>query len=126
MDKLFLADLKDLSEEELVRHIVEYYEVDRESVEKYDILVAYECVGGLVCNSSSFFLLEDKTDNKLYEVHGSHCSCCRFEGQWKPEETTLEYLKSDKFIFWYGGCDNESTKNKKKVFEYISDLKKRD
>lgn len=28
------------------------------------------------------------TDGKLWEVHGSHCSCYGLEGQWKPEETT--------------------------------------
>src|SRR5690606_7447254 len=28
------------------------------------------------------------TDGKLYEVHGSHCSCYGFEEQWQPEETT--------------------------------------
>jgi len=31
-------------------------------------------------------------DGKLYEVHGSHCSCYGLEGQWEPEETTLEVL----------------------------------
>lgn len=28
----------------------------------------------------------------LYEVHGSHCSCCGLEGQWQPEETSKEAL----------------------------------
>lgn len=32
-------------------------------------------------------------DGKLYEVHGSHCSCYGLEDQWKPEETTLEVLR---------------------------------
>jgi hypothetical protein len=26
-------------------------------------------------------------DGKLYEVHGSHCSCYGLEDQWSPEET---------------------------------------
>ena len=30
---------------------------------------------------------------KLYEVHGSHCSCFGLEGQWEPEETTPEALR---------------------------------
>ena len=34
-----------------------------------------------------------KKGNQLYEVHGSHCSCYGLEGQWSPEETTLEALK---------------------------------
>lgn len=32
-------------------------------------------------------------DGKLFEVSGSHCSCYGLEGQWVPEETTLEALK---------------------------------
>lgn len=32
-------------------------------------------------------------DNKLYEVHGGHCSCNGLEGQWKPEETSWQALK---------------------------------
>lgn len=32
-------------------------------------------------------------DGKLYEVNGSHCSCNGLEGQWQPEETSLEALK---------------------------------
>jgi hypothetical protein len=29
-----------------------------------------------------------KKAGKLYEVHGSHCSCYGLEGQWEPEETS--------------------------------------
>lgn len=32
-------------------------------------------------------------DGKLYEVHGSHCSCYGLEGQWEPEETTVGSLR---------------------------------
>lgn len=32
-------------------------------------------------------------NNKLFEVNGSHCSCYGLEGQWKPEEVSLEGLK---------------------------------
>lgn len=31
-------------------------------------------------------------DGKYYEVHGSHCSCNGLEGQWQPEETSMEAL----------------------------------
>ena len=30
---------------------------------------------------------------KLYEVNGNHCSCYGLEGQWDPEETTVEALR---------------------------------
>jgi hypothetical protein len=39
----------------------------------------------------SFVLFEDS--GKLYEVNASHCSCFGIEGQWTPEETTVEALK---------------------------------
>ena len=32
-------------------------------------------------------------DSKIYEVHGSHCSCFGLEDQWEPEETTIAALK---------------------------------
>lgn len=35
---------------------------------------------------------------RLYEVNGSHCSCYGLEDQWEPEETTVESLKSRKYI----------------------------
>jgi hypothetical protein len=33
-----------------------------------------------------------RRDGKLYEVNGSHCSCCGLEGQWGPEETDVKSL----------------------------------
>jgi hypothetical protein len=33
-----------------------------------------------------------RRDGKLWEVNGSHCSCYELEGQWEPEETTVEAL----------------------------------
>ena len=30
---------------------------------------------------------------KLYEVHGSHCSCYGLENQWNEEETSVESLE---------------------------------
>lgn len=37
-------------------------------------------------------LVITRLDGKLYESHGSHCSCNDLEGQWQPEETTLQAL----------------------------------
>jgi hypothetical protein len=34
-----------------------------------------------------------RREGKLYEVNGSHCSCYGLEGQWDPEETTVEALR---------------------------------
>lgn len=33
-----------------------------------------------------------KSEGKLYEVNGSHCSCYGLEGQWDPEETSYKAL----------------------------------
>lgn len=42
-------------------------------------------------NGSAFVLYEE--GGKLYVVHGSHCSCYGLEGQWDPEETTVEEIE---------------------------------
>jgi hypothetical protein len=34
-----------------------------------------------------------RKDGLLFEVNGSHCSCYGLEGQWEPEETTVESLR---------------------------------
>lgn len=41
--------------------------------------------------SGDAFVLFER-DKKLFEVNGSHCSCYGLEGQWSPEETTLEAI----------------------------------
>lgn len=38
---------------------------------------------------NAFVLYKDNNGN-FFEVNASHCSCFGLEGQWKPEETTLE------------------------------------
>lgn len=115
---LTLEDLKDNDETGVFAHIArEYFDCnpyrDEEKPaicaradqlrEKFEVLIAYESVGSWGCDSSSFFLLRERATGKLFENHGSHCSCYGFEDQWTPEETTLEYLKSDKFSFSTGG-----------------------
>lgn len=47
-----------------------------------------------------------RKDGKLYEVNGSHCSCYGLEGQWEPEETSVEALrKGDNYR--YEECEME-------------------
>lgn len=128
---LTLCDLGNYSLDQLKEHIIGNYSVRNAEdgikgsdidLENFDILIAYESVGSDGCDSTSFFLLQNKESKKLYEVHGSHCSCHGFRGQWKPEETTIEYLKSDNFCFYTGGYDGISLKNKEAVHEYINKL----
>lgn len=122
MKQLLLEDLKDLDDDGLRKHLADSYEAAPSELEKYDVLLGYESVGSWGCDSSSYFLLRKKDDGKLYEVRGSHCSCYGFEGQFEPEEATVEYLKSDKFNFWCGGYDENETANKQAVAGYMRDL----
>lgn len=34
-----------------------------------------------------------RREGKFYEVNGSHCSCYGLEGQWEPEEVTIDALR---------------------------------
>lgn len=55
-------------------------------------------------SGAAYVLFYNKTENKFYEVFGSHCSCYGLEGQWEPEEVTLKDLefrivKTDQFFY---------------------------
>lgn len=121
---LLLEDLKEMSEAEIKLHLVKEYEADSNVVNNLEILIGYESVGSWGCDSSSFFLLRDK-DGNLFEVHGSHCSCYGFEGQFTLEPTTIEALKFrinesyNHSVFYTGGYDNNENENIKAVTEYI-------
>ena len=121
---LLLEDLKGLSEAEVKAHLVREYEANSDVVNDLEIVIGYESVGSWGCDSSSFFLLKDKA-GKLFEVHGSHCSCYGFEGQFDLEETYVEALKfrvdESKYgsVFHTGGYDTDSDGNTKAVNDYI-------
>lgn len=122
---LALEDLKDYSEDQVKKHLINQYCAKESDLEDLEILVAYESVGSWGCDSSSFFLLRNRTKGKLYENHGSHCSCYGFEGQYKPEETEIKSLgfRGDKgCIFSTGGYDSDSGENQRKVLEYVKNM----
>ncbi len=131
--RLYLADLSGMTEFEVKKHIAEDYAGTADSfasdgevkelqakLESYEILVAYESVGSFGCDSSSWFLMRDKRDNKLYETQGGHCSCYGFEGQFDPTEAPIEYLQSDKFWLGCGGYDDDAEKHKEQVKQYLA------
>ncbi len=91
------------SEEDVKKHIIDYYWASEDFINKFEILFAYEDSSGY--EEYSFFLLQDKETGKLYENHASHCSCNGFEDQFSPKETTINYLKSEHFSVWC--CDKE-------------------
>ena len=140
---LALEDLKDYSEQQVLKHLAENYsgeksgfdygEITNSDIEKanellknMEVLVAYQSVGNWGCDSSAFYLLKDKNSGKLFEVHGSHCSCYGFEGQLNLEETTVEALKfrvnNAKYIFSTGGYDDNDSENKQKVSDFVLSL----
>ena len=125
---LALEDLKGMTEFQVKQHLeLEYSgegvtvaEVSK-ALEDMEVLIAYESVGSWGCDSSSFFLFKDKA-GKLYEVHGSHCSCYGFEGQFRLEESLVEALKdrvNKGYVFGTGGYDDNSASNVDEVKKYI-------
>ena len=129
---LALEDLKKKSELEVKKHIEIVYSGDKikaskvaKKLEGLDILIAYESVGSWGCDSTSFYLFKDKA-GKLYEMHGSHCSCYGFEDQFKLEETERQALwyrmnEGRGNIFSTGGYDYDCDKNMAKVKKYIKE-----
>jgi hypothetical protein len=125
---LRLADLRDLTDDELRAHIVEQYidggvdEFGRGGQRELDkaigtILVAYESVGDYGCDSSSYFLIE--RDGQLFEVHGGNDSTRGFEGQWEPTPVTPAYLVSKKWSMSTGGYDERDKHHKHVVRSWL-------
>lgn len=143
---LAIEDLLGRTEEKVKQHIADNYAeypFDKEAakpimeqLDKLDVLIAYESVGSWGCDSTSFFVFKDKETGMIYEMHGSHCSCYGFEGQFKLEETTVEVLKSrvqsardrnqddedEHAIFGVGGYDSDATNNARVVNNFIMSL----
>lgn len=129
---LVLEDLKGKTEMEIKEHLIRYYSDEgsngakvKNALEDLTVLIAYESVGSWGCDSTSFFLFKD-SKGKLYELHGSHCSCYGFEGQFRLEKTerqALMYRVNDKRsgVFCAGGYDFNEAKNHRKVHEYIKE-----
>lgn len=63
-------------------------ELEKEQWKAIDVMLA--SYARETCAGDAFVLF--KKDGKLYEVNGRHCSCYGLEGQWEPEETTVESL----------------------------------
>lgn len=139
MTHLYLADLEGFTEEKVKQHIAAEYAgdkcgfdygcpsaADREALatklEEYDVVVAYESVGGFGCDSASWFLLRNKSTGGYFEFSGGHCSCYGFEGQFDLDPVGLDYLQGDKFGFSAGGYNYEETENQKAVKNFLQTL----
>lgn len=130
---LALADLSEMTENEVKAHISQHYSGEpevysrteqqvaelSEKLKNLDVLVAYESVGDYGCDSSSWFLFRDRDTHEFYTIHGSHCSCYGFEGQGQLELTDIAYLKSEKFYLPVGGYDDDSILNTVAVKSFL-------
>lgn len=65
-------------------------------------------------SGSAWVIFYDSELDKLYEVHGSHCSCNGLEDQWDPEETTKEEILAR---INRGGQSSYDTTSAKKALE---------
>jgi hypothetical protein len=137
MKQLFLADLEGYTNEEVLNHLATEYsgtasesytygETTEQDIKEATqllkdktVLIAYEYDSHADYTATSFFLLQDQ-QGKLYELHGSHCSCFGFEGQLDLEETTIKALKfrleNGGSLFYCDDEDHEAVKNY--IFEF--------
>ncbi|WP_168898365.1 hypothetical protein [Bacillus sp. ISTL8] len=69
--------------------IAYHFEEKEEYIGSLQILLASYDIEG--CEGDAFVLFLE--NGKMYEVHGSHCSCFGLENQWNPEETTIKELE---------------------------------
>jgi hypothetical protein len=114
MENVMLNKNCNWSEEDIKSIIITEYQADPNLVNKFEILIYEGDFDYDTYDESSFMLLRDKETLKLFENHGSHCSCYGFEGQFEPKETTLTYLRSDNF--------HSYVISKEKIRELIKDL----
>jgi hypothetical protein len=98
MKALHLGQLKDMTAAEVRAHMISAFQITKDDLAPYQVLIAFEWDGGY--EEANWFLL--RKGKRLFENHASHCSCYGFEGQFEPEQTTLKYLCSDKFHFSCG------------------------
>lgn len=72
--------------------------------------------------TGSAFVLFEKCGT-LYEVNGSHCSCCGLEGQWSPEETSWEAIKLRDFDSLYDGFSLKDVEKALEGTKFVSRFK---
>ena len=70
------------------RDLANQFDISLKSIESCNILFA--SYGGYSYEGDAVVILTK--DDKVYEVHGGHCSCNGLEGQWDEEETTWDIL----------------------------------
>ena len=94
MSKVFLNGWEDES------GLLSDFNIQKEDIEGCNFIVADYAMGDY---EGSAYVLFQK-DDKLYEVTAGHCSCYGLEGQWEPQETSVEALKHILENGSYFGC----------------------
>lgn len=103
-----------------IAHIKADFEISDEELDGINILLAYYSYRNW--EGDAFVLFEK--DGKLFEVNGGHCSCYGLEGQWEPEEVTIDVLeyRLNKGNLGVDSWENEN-RFAKELREVISELK---
>lgn len=130
MPHLFLEDLEGYSEDEVKQHLLQYYAstggVDDGMIASYldahDVMIAYESLGAFGCDSTAHFLFRHKITGEYQELMASHFSDCGFDGQFEPQDVSLDFLKSNRFRLKYGGYDEYPNRNRQSVDAFIDSL----
>ena len=80
--------------------IIRNFEIQESTLD--DANIKFASYGGMSYEGDAIVILT--RGDKVYEVHGSHCSCYGLEEQWDEEETTWEALH-DRYVV--KRCDDE-------------------
>jgi hypothetical protein len=72
------------------QELCDLYAMSLAELEPYDVLFSYYDVDGY--SGSSFELLRRRSDGRLFENEGGHCSCFGLEDQFAPGESCKEHL----------------------------------
>lgn len=82
-----------------------------------DINILFASYGNDNYEGEAWVLFEK--DGKLYEVHGSHCSCYGLEEQWEPEEVILQELEHRLLNGTFGEYDWAGNVFKDELCEFL-------
>lgn len=82
-----------------------------------DINILFASYGYENYSGDAWVLLEK--DSKLYEVHGSHCSCYGLENQWKEEEVVLKELENRLVNGTFGQDDCAGNEFSKELKQFL-------
>lgn len=121
-EPLVLEDLAEFAGSDQIQDLIRWdaeseFETGAGHLNDVEFLIAYKSVGNWGCDSSAFYLA--RRGNDVFEVHGSHCSCYGFEGQWDEEEIPSAEALLARAERWYGlgGYDNNPDGNSEAIKE---------